>query len=72
MAGRKNTFTKLKTNTEYKIYAKAIDRVGNETPASNNGTIVKTDKMPEISEHVKIETSTQDQQIKNVTVEFKR
>jgi len=41
-----NTFEGLKPNTEYKVYAKAIDKAGNETEATNSGLTVKTEGLP--------------------------
>ncbi len=67
-----NIYTGLKPSTEHRIYVKAIDKAGNEREASNNGTIVRTNSLPDVSKYITVEKSEDGPTNQDVIVTFKK
>ena len=66
-----NVFTGLKQDTEYKVYVKAIDYAGNEKEATNNGSLVRTEKVIDANEEtILVSYSRTDVTNENVIVTF--
>ena len=68
-----NVFTGLKSDTEYKVYVKAVDYAGNEKEATNNGLVVRTESLLDPTEEgsrILVSYDITEPTSSNVTVTF--
>jgi len=66
-----NVFENLTQDTPYEIFVKAIDHAGNEKLATNSGTDVRTEEVPNAQDVITFEYSDTNLTKENVIVNFK-